>query len=378
MTLNTEILEKLFDNFVDFVSTKDKVQFSTFNNSKYFDREEKYKEAVYKEARETINNGRWKQEDVGTGKIHQTIISAIKDKVIYKYNQYDNNLINNWRLKDNFEKFKSSKSFEQLLFDFYKNKGVQNDYVFDELLKYGHPYNLIAYLFFIKDNNQFLPISQKKFDEIFVQLGISEFKSSGNASFDNYSTFNNIIKHVRNFLKTKDKNISLLDTHSFLWIIGDQMKMDNFTPTRHTIIPTFNNHENELKNEQLVSNAIEPEQIIAEEDDELAFPEGKEIFRLHKSKERNQELIRAVKEKRLLTDHKLCCEVCSFSFTDKYGDIGEGYIEAHHLFPISELKEETVTKLDDIALVCSNCHRMLHRRRPWLNLNDLKFMLKLK
>ena len=189
MTISTEKLEKLFEEFVDFIATKDNVQFSTFNNSKYFDTKEKYKEAIYRETRDTITNGRWKQEDVGTGKIHQTIISAIKDKVIHKYTQYDNNLINNWRLKDNFEKFKSSKKFEQLLFDFYKNKGVQNDFVFDQLLKYGHTYNLIAYLFFIKDDNQFLPISQQRFDKIFEELGIPDFKTSGNASFENYSTF---------------------------------------------------------------------------------------------------------------------------------------------------------------------------------------------
>jgi predicted HNH restriction endonuclease len=375
MTIHTEILEKLFDDFVVFISTKDNIQFSTFNSSKYFDTEEKYKEAIYKDARETIKNGRWKQEDVGTGKIHQTIVSAIKDKVIYKQKQYDNNLINNWRLKDNFEKFKSSKSFEQLLFDFYKSKGIDNATVFDELLKYGHPYNLIAYLFFIKDDKQFLPISQKKFDEIFLELNLPAFKTSGNASFDNYSTFNFVVKQVRDFLKTKDKSISLLDSHSFLWIIGNQMKTENFISPRHIVVPPIESQVNTLQVEQQIPNEIIIQQKIAEEDDELAFPEGREIYKLHKSKERSKELIRTVKEMRLLTDQKLCCEVCSFSFTDKYGDIGEGFIEAHHLFPISELKEETVSKINDIALVCSNCHRMLHRRRPWLNLDDLKTML---
>ncbi len=240
---------------------------------------------------------------------------------------------------------------------------MQNDFVFDQLLKYGHTYNLIAYLSFIRDDNHFLPISQKRFDKIFEELGIPDFKIWGNASFENYSTFNNIVKQVRNFLKTKDKSSSLLYAHSFLWIIGNQMKNEN------------DNQETTLQAEQKIAIETELKQIIAEENDELAFPEGKENFRLHKSKERNRELIKAVKERRLLTDQKLCCDVCSFSFTDKYGDIGEGYIEAHHLFPISELKEETVINMDDIALVCSNCHRMLHRRRPWLNLDNLKTML---
>ncbi|TKI46253.1 hypothetical protein FC748_18175 [Lysinibacillus tabacifolii] len=40
--------------------------------------------------------------------------------------------------------------------------------------------------------------------------------------------------------------------------------------------------------------------------------------------------------------------------------------------PISEYTENTKTKLKDLVLVCSNCHRMLHKRRPWLNKEDLK------
>lgn len=124
--------------------------------------------------------------------------------------------------------------------------------------------------------------------------------------------------------------------------------------------------------EPIVREQPQAEPFIAEEDDELAFPEGKEIFRLHKSKERNRELIKAAKQKRLQIDEKLCCQVCGFSFADSYGELGEGFIEAHHLFPISQLTEETETKIDDLALVCSNCHRMLHRRRPWLTLDELK------
>ncbi len=44
--------------------------------------------------------------------------------------------------------------------------------------------------------------------------------------------------------------------------------------------------------------------------------------------------------------------------------IGSDFIEGHHTVPISELKGEVKTKVKDVALVCSNCHRMLHRRRP--------------
>jgi HNH endonuclease len=111
---------------------------------------------------------------------------------------------------------------------------------------------------------------------------------------------------------------------------------------------------------------------IQEDDDETSFPEGKESFRLHKSKERNKDLVRLAKERHLKKDEKLCCQVCGFSFVDTYGEVGQGYIEAHHIFPISQLTEQIETKIEDLALVCSNCHRMLHRRRPWLTLDNLR------
>lgn len=258
MIVRTEILEKLFAKFVDFIQATDHSTFTKFSDCKYFDKAEKYKDEIYIEARETINNGRWKQEDIGTGKIHSTINEAIKTKVIYKFNSFDNNLINNWRLKDDFAKFKPSKTYEQLLFDFYKSKGVKNQFVFDELLKYGHPYNLVAYLFFIKDNKSFLPISQQRFDKIFEEIGLPNFKTSGNASWDNYLTFNSTIKQVQTFLKAKDSNTSLLDAHSFLWIIGNQMKATmNQTTEKSSVAQSESIVKNEKTSKNIFSKSSE-------------------------------------------------------------------------------------------------------------------------
>lgn len=83
-------------------------------------------------------------------------------------------------------------------------------------------------MFFIKDSQRYLPITQERFDEIFVLIGLPEFKTSGQASWENYLEFININKQVRDFLKTKDPNATLLDAHSFLYILGSQMKEANF------------------------------------------------------------------------------------------------------------------------------------------------------
>jgi len=100
--------------------------------------------------------------------------------------------------------------------------------------------------------------------------------------------------------------------------------------------------------------------------------EGKSVIAIHKRYERNSSLFKKVKEQRLKNDPYLKCDVCGFSFVNFYGDIGKGYIEAHHLNPLSERNGEQVTKKEDIALVCSNCHNMLHKGAPVFKLEDLK------
>lgn len=62
--------------------------------------------------------------------------------------------------------------------------------------------------------------------------------------------------------------------------------------------------------------------------------------------------------------HGCKCVLCGFDFQLVYGDLGVGYIEVHHKKPLYSLEEEVeVNPETDLAPVCSNCHRMLHRRR---------------
>jgi predicted HNH restriction endonuclease len=56
----------------------------------------------------------------------------------------------------------------------------------------------------------------------------------------------------------------------------------------------------------------------------------------------------------------LFCEVCSFNFSLRYPQIGEGFIECHHKTPMSKGIVRRTTA-EDLALVCPNCHRMLHK-----------------
>jgi 5-methylcytosine-specific restriction protein A len=102
------------------------------------------------------------------------------------------------------------------------------------------------------------------------------------------------------------------------------------------------------------------------------FPEGKIAERKHKYRERNSKVTRLAKQHFKEVNGHLFCQICGFDFENEYGKIGKDFIEAHHTTPISEMKKDHKTKIEDIAILCANCHRMTHRRRPWLRMKDMK------
>jgi hypothetical protein len=117
---------------------------------------------------------------------------------------------------------------------------------------------------------------------------------------------------------------------------------------------------------------------IEPEDESKTFEEGAKQYKLHVSRERDSRVSKLVKDKRWRTHGFLRCDVCGFDFHRFYGTRGYGYIEAHHTIAVCDLKEGQRTRSQDIALVCSNCHRMLHKSRPWLSIEKLRKVIKMK
>lgn len=105
------------------------------------------------------------------------------------------------------------------------------------------------------------------------------------------------------------------------------------------------------------------------------FPEGKIVERKHTARERNSALIAQAKEQFKNKNSRLFCEACNFDFEKAYGARGLNFIEAHHITPVSEMLPSQKTKISDIAMVCSNCHKILHRSRPWLTISQLKNLI---
>lgn len=98
------------------------------------------------------------------------------------------------------------------------------------------------------------------------------------------------------------------------------------------------------------------------------------LLRQHKIRERNRSLVAKKKASVMAKEGCLKCEVCGFDFQQTYGQLGEGFIECHHKVPISQFPGQK-TRLKDLALVCANCLRMLHRGGESLTAVQLKSLL---
>jgi hypothetical protein len=117
--------------------------------------------------------------------------------------------------------------------------------------------------------------------------------------------------------------------------------------------------------------AFEPVEAMLEEDDEDEYAEGKTAYKTHRCRERNQKVIKKAKDSfKKKHNGRLFCEVCKIDFSLVYGERGKNFIEGHHKKLVSEMKEGETTKVEDIAMLCSNCHRMIHRK-PLLTLEQL-------
>lgn len=106
---------------------------------------------------------------------------------------------------------------------------------------------------------------------------------------------------------------------------------------------------------------------------EEEFAEGRILLRAHRMRERSGKV---VMQRKKAAGERPKCEVCGFDFFAAYGELGRGFIECHHVKPVSQLEPGQTTKVSDLALVCANCHRMLHRQRPWLSIDQLRQRLR--
>jgi 5-methylcytosine-specific restriction enzyme A len=110
-------------------------------------------------------------------------------------------------------------------------------------------------------------------------------------------------------------------------------------------------------------------------DEDAAASEGRLLIRRHVGYERDRALRQRKLDEARAAGRPIACEVCGFDFAETYGDRGNGYIECHHIVPL-HVTGLSKRSLGDLALLCANCHRMIHYRAPWLTPRELQSLIR--
>ena len=171
--------------------------------------------------------------------------------------------------------------------------------------------------------------------------------------------------HYHKYVKN-DKTPSMLEQEGKDYILNKLSKIDE----NGNIIPKEKDHTiDEEKNKE----AEEEFEDYEFKDDEITkHLEGLKIEKKVNIYKRSKEI-----RQQVIKSHGTICEACGFDFYKTYGEIGIGFIEVHHIDPISTWGEEREPDIEnDFLCLCSNCHRMVHRnRKNVLSLDNLKTIL---
>lgn len=220
------LFQRQFDAFCVFVEDQSGIRFVSFASNPYTEKEEGYKYEIYRAGREALAFQAWKPSDIGSGEVAEAVIDAI---------QIENSNLVPWRsrfgdaarphhpLFDAKNKKVDLRRIEGCLYKLYRDEQDGNS--FEELIGiFGKTYPLLAYLFFLKDRSKYLPIAPTFFDRAFKHLGV-QFKTSHRCSWENYSVFVELIGEIRTMLaEALHAEVSLLDAHSFTWMLAAQME----------------------------------------------------------------------------------------------------------------------------------------------------------
>jgi hypothetical protein len=189
---------------------------------------EHYKEWLYLEARRRLDVGAWKDAWVGTGKIVKRVVAAVE---IFEDKNHRNNIVQ-WQEKNGPDSTSTQKlkdveanrqhwrTAEQAMWDMYVEE-ADPEPCFARLVElFGARYDLISYLFFIRDWNTFLPFKSSRFPPVFELLGVPHPMHS-KCHWDNYQGAIARVREVQRHLEGYEipNGVRLIDAHSFCWML---------------------------------------------------------------------------------------------------------------------------------------------------------------
>jgi predicted HNH restriction endonuclease len=188
-----------------------------------------------------------------------------------------------------------------------------------------------------------------------VNQSIQEKLESGNAII--FSDIQKLTEKTISFKEMKRKDCCIAAQGSIGWVYRDKPEKVNALVDLLSI---------QLPDETppLIENDPQLAEEVARPDQ---YPEGATKTISVNYYERNPEARREC-----IRHYGLSCQVCKFSFLDRYGRIGESFIHVHHLKALSEIGDSyQVDPINDLRPVCPNCHAMLHKKKPAFTIEEL-------
>lgn len=198
---------------------------------------ESYKPRLRERAFEILGTADWAEAEIGTGKILTRTINAIEiqdtrrnlsNNLVFWQNRFGHANRDHRILLEATDSRETRWKIEELLFGLFRNSQSEGP-IFDQLAEWsGGKYPLIAYLFFLKDIDRFMPIQPTGFDRAFSMLGV-EFRTLRQCSWDNYISYNAVLNGLRPLLghATGLSSVRLVDAHSFVWVLHSLSKREN-------------------------------------------------------------------------------------------------------------------------------------------------------
>lgn len=140
--------------------------------------------------------------------------------------------------------------------------------------------------------------------------------------------------------------------------------------------------ESPIENQKDIKE-IAPIELGAEEDNLAMAEDGKQLsdmeeVKLKKYHYKYEGRLSQNQIKRIKIENGYVCEACGMSFAKNYPGLGDGFIECHHKIPYADMKEGEKRKVEpaDFMVLCSNCHRMIHRLEDPADLDKLKEIIR--
>ena len=228
MAIDAKTFQDQFAVFKERILRKSKQPFTSFREG-LADEWEGYKLSLREVALSRLRPSNWPQTSVGSGQILKSLISAIEipkegsappNNLVRWPNEYGHRNRSHFALLDALDDPTERRRIEQWAFEFYRGEPDFGP-AFEELRAFaGSRYDLLAYLFFLRDPDRFMPIGSQTFDRAFEALGIG-VRTAWRCSWENYQEYIAALQDIRAALTdfVGLSEVRLVDAHSFCWLL---------------------------------------------------------------------------------------------------------------------------------------------------------------